>query len=119
MMACAAFTGSHAIASADWVSDRPAKSVRNAPGSTWSRRYTWAQAPGARHLKFGISFGFTRADELGQVITSLENEVLPATADERIRAVSDQVLLFDRAVGAADRMRSGEAIGKIALSMEM
>ncbi|WP_211881241.1 quinone oxidoreductase family protein [Pseudarthrobacter albicanus] len=71
-----------------------------------------------RHLRIaGVSFGFSRPDELGHVIAALAHQVLPAVADGRIRPVIDSVLPFGQAKEAANRMRSGRAHGKIILTV--
>ncbi|MGW1681009.1 quinone oxidoreductase family protein [Saccharopolyspora sp. NPDC002376] len=69
-----------------------------------------------RHLHLrGVSFGFSRPAELGEVMAALVPEVLPAVADGRIRPIIDEVFPFDRAAEAADRLRTGQANGKIVL----
>ena len=69
-----------------------------------------------RHLTLrGVSFGFTRADELADVIAALRAEVLPAVADGRITAVIDSEFDFEQAGAAAERLRSNQARGKIVL----
>jgi NADPH:quinone reductase-like Zn-dependent oxidoreductase len=71
-----------------------------------------------RHLRIhGVSFGFGRPAELGQVIADLAAEVVPAVAAGRVRPVVDGVLPFDRAGEAADRLRGHQAHGKIVLSV--
>jgi NADPH:quinone reductase-like Zn-dependent oxidoreductase len=71
-----------------------------------------------RHLRLtGVSFGFTRADELAHVIAALAPRVLPAAAQGRVRPIIDSILPFDQANGAADRMRGGNAHGKIILTV--
>ncbi|MFE4683950.1 zinc-binding alcohol dehydrogenase family protein [Streptomyces sp. NPDC056721] len=70
-----------------------------------------------RHLRLrGVSFGFTRAAELGAVIAELTPQVLPAVADGRIRPV-DTTLPFDQANTAAARLRTHQAHGKVVVSM--
>jgi len=71
-----------------------------------------------RHLRLtGVSFGFTRADELAHVIAALTPRVLPAVAQGSVRPIIDSILPFDQANGAADRMRDGSAHGKIILTV--
>ena len=71
-----------------------------------------------RHLHVrGVSFGFTRPEALGHVITALTDKVLPAVADSRIRPVIDSVHSFGQAHEAADRMRGHQAHGKIILTV--
>lgn len=65
----------------------------------------------------GTTFSIRTADERGQVAAALIPDVLPALTDGRIRPVVDSVFAFDDAHLAADRLRSNEAIGKIALEM--
>lgn len=71
-----------------------------------------------RHLHLhGASFGFGRAEELGNVIAALANEVIPAVADGRIRPVIDSIYPFAEAADAAHRIRSGNTVGKIVMPM--
>ncbi|WP_410611256.1 quinone oxidoreductase family protein [Amycolatopsis sp. lyj-109] len=71
-----------------------------------------------RHLRLrGVSFGFTRAAELGAVIANAGDQLLPAVADGRIRPLIDTTLSFDAADEAAERLRSHRAHGKIVLSV--
>ncbi|WP_243795103.1 zinc-binding dehydrogenase [Saccharopolyspora gloriosae] len=71
-----------------------------------------------RHLRLiGVSFGFTRAEELGQVIAGLAPEVLPAVASGEIRATIDSTFELTQAAQAAARIRGGQAQGKIVLSL--
>ncbi|KJF24377.1 alcohol dehydrogenase [Rhodococcus sp. ACPA4] len=71
-----------------------------------------------RHLHLhGASFGFGRAEELGNVIAALADEVMPAVADGRIRPVIDSIYPFAEAADAAHRMRSGNTVGKIVMPM--
>ncbi|MEV0982432.1 zinc-binding dehydrogenase [Streptomyces sp. NPDC049915] len=71
-----------------------------------------------RHLRLaGVSFGFTRAAELGSVITAAGEQLLPAIADERVRPLIDTTLTFETADTAAERLRSHQAHGKIVLTV--
>lgn len=71
-----------------------------------------------RHLHLrGVSFGFGRPAELGEVLAGLVPEVLPAVAEGRIRPVLDEVFPLARAAEALDRLRTGEALGKIVLAV--
>ncbi|MFB7193655.1 zinc-binding alcohol dehydrogenase family protein [Streptomyces sp. NPDC056240] len=71
-----------------------------------------------RHLRLrGVSFGFTRAAELGLVMAELAPQLLPAVAEGRIRPVIDTTLPFDQANTAAARLRTHQAHGKVVLSM--
>ncbi|MFC0452852.1 quinone oxidoreductase family protein [Rhodococcus jostii] len=70
-----------------------------------------------RHLRLqGVSFGFSRAEELGNVIAALVPDVIPAVADGRVRPVIDSVFTFGQATDAADRLRSNQSRGKIVLT---
>ncbi|MDT2005398.1 zinc-binding dehydrogenase [Rhodococcus opacus] len=70
-----------------------------------------------RHLRLqGVSFGFSRAEELGNVIAALAADVIPAVADGRVRPVIDSVFTFGQAKVAADRLRSNQSRGKIVLT---
>lgn len=64
----------------------------------------------------GVSFTFSQADELGQVIAAA-SELLPAVADGRVRPVIDAVLNFEQANAAADRLRNNRGVGKIVLTL--
>ncbi|MDJ0460304.1 zinc-binding dehydrogenase [Streptomyces sp. H27-C3] len=71
-----------------------------------------------RHLRpAGVSFGFTRAAELGSVITAAGEQLLPAVADERVRPLIDTTLAFETAEKVAERLRSHQAHGKIVLAV--
>lgn len=71
-----------------------------------------------RHLRLhGVSFGFTRAAELGAVIAAAGRDLLPAVADGRVRPLVDRTLSFDTAAEAATRLRSHQAQGKIVLAV--
>ncbi|WP_030619288.1 quinone oxidoreductase family protein [Streptomyces fulvoviolaceus] len=71
-----------------------------------------------RHLRVrGVSFGFTRPAELGAVIATAGQALLPAVADGRVRPLIDTTLSFDTAAEAAERLRSHEAHGKIILTV--
>lgn len=65
----------------------------------------------------GVSYGFSRPDELGRVIAALTYQVVPAVADGRIRPVIDSVHGFHQAHEAAERMRTHQASGKIVLTV--
>ncbi|WP_405483910.1 zinc-binding dehydrogenase [Streptomyces sp. NBC_00009] len=64
-----------------------------------------------------MSFGITRAAELGAAMAELTPQVLPAVADGRIRPVMDSTPPFDQANTAAERLRTRQAHGKIVLPM--
>lgn len=71
-----------------------------------------------RHLRVsGVSFGFTRAAELGAVIAAAGLRLLPAVADGRVRPLIDSTHSFDTAADAAERLRSHRAHGKIVLTV--
>ncbi len=71
-----------------------------------------------RHLRVeGASFGFTRPAELGSVIATAGQRLLPAVADGRVRPLIDTILSFDTATQAAERLRSHQAQGKIVLAV--
>ncbi|MEV7401831.1 zinc-binding dehydrogenase [Streptomyces sp. NPDC091267] len=71
-----------------------------------------------RHLRVhGVSFGFTRATELGAVIAAAGRVLLPAVAEGRVRPLIDRTLAFDTAAEAATRLRSHRAHGKIVLTV--
>lgn len=71
-----------------------------------------------RHLTVhGVSFGFTRDTEMAGVIAGLLPDVLPAVARGEIRPVIDRTLDITDPAHVADRLRSGEAVGKIVLTI--
>lgn len=71
-------------------------------------------AVSCRHLRVaGVSFGFTRPAELGAVIATAGEQLLPAIADGRVRPLIDTTHTFDTADKAAERLRSHQAHGKI------
>ncbi|QFR93790.1 zinc-binding dehydrogenase [Streptomyces tsukubensis] len=72
-----------------------------------------------RYLRIhGVSFGFTRAAELGEVIATAGRDLLPAVADGRVRALIDSTYTFATGVEAWGRLRSHRAHGKIVLTMD-
>lgn len=71
-----------------------------------------------RHLNVaGVSFGFTRKDEMTAVIAGLLPEVIPAVAKGDIRPVIDSSFAWTDHAKAVVRLRSGQAVGKIVLSL--
>lgn len=72
-----------------------------------------------RHLTVhGVSFGFSRDWETVPILRSLEAEVLPAVARGDVRPVIDGTYAAADAAQAAQRLRSGEATGKVVLTFE-
>lgn len=70
-----------------------------------------------RHLTVhGVSFGFSRDWETVPILQRLRTEVLPAVARGRIGPVIDSTVRVEQFQQAADRLRSGEAIGKTVLT---
>lgn len=70
-----------------------------------------------RHLSVhGVSFGFSRHWETLPILEALQETVLPAVARGDIRPVIDSTVDVADAQQAADRLRSGEAVGKIVLT---
>ena len=65
----------------------------------------------------GVSFGFSRADELGRVIADAESALAQAVAERTIRPIVDGRYSFEQAAAAIGRLRSGEAWGKIILDV--
>jgi len=63
-----------------------------------------------------VSFGFADPEMIGQIIDGLADDVMPAVADGRIRAVVDSVGHFDDAPAALDRLRTGTTTGKVVLT---
>ncbi len=71
-----------------------------------------------RHLRVhGVSFGFTRATELGAVIAAAGQDLLPPVSDGRVRPLIDSILSFDTVDQAVTRLRSHRALGKIVLTV--
>ncbi|MFH9612016.1 zinc-binding alcohol dehydrogenase family protein [Streptomyces sp. NPDC017448] len=71
-----------------------------------------------RHLRvFGVSFGFTRAAELGAVLSAAAAQVGPAISEGRVRALRDSTFGLENAAPAAERLRSHQAHGKIVLTV--
>ncbi|MFF2729841.1 zinc-binding alcohol dehydrogenase family protein [Streptomyces sp. NPDC058008] len=69
-----------------------------------------------RHLRlYGVSFGFTRAAELGGVLAAAAEQLLPAVAEGRVRPLIDAAFSFDTAAEAAARLRGHQGRGKIIL----
>ncbi|MFF1646634.1 zinc-binding dehydrogenase [Streptomyces sp. NPDC058240] len=78
-----------------------------------------ARRPHGRHLRLrGVSFGFTRAAELGEVIAAAGRELLHAVADGRVRPLIDSTHTFTTATEALERLRSHRAHGKIVLTVD-
>ncbi|WP_410874619.1 quinone oxidoreductase family protein [Nocardia sp. A7] len=72
-----------------------------------------------RHLTVhGVSFGFSRDQEMADVIAGLLPEVIPVVARGQIRPVIDRTVDLTEYQQAADRLRSGEAVGKLVLTMQ-
>lgn len=65
----------------------------------------------------GVSFGFSRPAVLGQNMRELEPEVLAAVSRGEIRPVIDRTMPWTRHEDAAARLPSGEARGKIVLTI--
>ncbi|WP_235214619.1 zinc-binding dehydrogenase [Rhodococcus opacus] len=71
-----------------------------------------------RHLNVhGVSFGFTRDWEMADIIAGLLPDVIPAVARGEIRPVIDRAADITDFQQAAGRLRSGEAVGKIVLTL--
>ncbi|MFG2589470.1 zinc-binding alcohol dehydrogenase family protein [Streptomyces sp. NPDC048438] len=71
-----------------------------------------------RHLRvFGVSFGFTRAAELGAVLSAAADQVGPAISEGHVRALRDSTYSLEDAAPAAERLRSHQAHGKIVLTV--
>ncbi|MEU6658896.1 zinc-binding dehydrogenase [Streptomyces sp. NPDC046821] len=72
-----------------------------------------------RHLTVhGVSFGFSRDWETVPILESLSAEVLPAVARGEIRPVIDSAVDVADFQEAADRLRSGRAVGKFVLRFD-
>lgn len=74
---------------------------------------------GYHHLTVhGVSFGFGRAQEMAEVVAALRPEVLPALARGEIRPVVDAVFAVQDHQKALQRLRSGKAVGKVAITFD-
>jgi NADPH2:quinone reductase len=62
-----------------------------------------------------VSYGFADPEVLGRLLDGLADEVLPAVAERRVKAVVSRVLPFDHAPEALEELRSGEHVGKLVL----
>ncbi|WP_026338278.1 zinc-binding dehydrogenase [Nocardiopsis sp. CNS-639] len=70
-----------------------------------------------RHLTVhGVSYGFSRDWETVPILQGLLPEVLPAVARGQIHPIIDRTVDITDFARAAQRLRSGEAVGKIVLS---
>lgn len=71
-----------------------------------------------RHLTVhGVSFGFTRDTEMAGIIAGLLPDVLPAVARGEVRPVIDTTVDITDPVHLVDRLRSGDAKGKIVVTI--
>lgn len=71
-----------------------------------------------RHLTVhGVSFGFTRDQEMAGVIAGLLPCVIPAVERGQIRPIIDRTVSIEQFEQAADRLRSGDAVRKIVLTL--
>ncbi|GAA1357838.1 zinc-binding dehydrogenase [Arthrobacter rhombi] len=67
-----------------------------------------------RHLTaHGVSFGFTRDTEMAGIIAGLLPAVVPAVARGEIRPMIDRTVDVAESREAAERLRSGQAVGKV------
>ncbi|MEU6561602.1 quinone oxidoreductase family protein [Nocardia nova] len=71
-----------------------------------------------RHLTVhGVSFGFTRDDEMAGVIAGLLPQVIPAVARGEIRPIVDRVVPWTEPERITARLRSGDAAGKLVMTI--
>ena len=72
---------------------------------------------GQRRLSIrGVSFGFTRTQEMADVVAGLMPEVIPAVERGDIRAVVDSTYDVTDHEKVAERLRSGENTGKVVMT---
>lgn len=72
---------------------------------------------GQRRLTIrGVSFGFTRTQEMADVVAGLLPEVIPAVERGEIRAVVDSTYDVADHEKVAARLRSGENVGKVVMT---
>ncbi|SEE39390.1 NADPH:quinone reductase [Arthrobacter alpinus] len=64
-----------------------------------------------------VSYGFNPSEVIGDLLAGVSEQILPAVADGRVRAVVDAVFPFTRMPAAVERLSSGQAKGKIVLSL--
>lgn len=64
-----------------------------------------------------VSYGFADPDQIGQVLAAAARVLLPLVADGQVRPVVDRVYDFADANDALERLRSGDAVGKLVLSL--
>jgi NADPH:quinone reductase-like Zn-dependent oxidoreductase len=75
------------------------------------------------HLSFrrlrvlGTTFSVRTPDELANVCAALIPDVMNAVATGQIRPIVDRVFPFERAIAAAEYLRSNQATGKVVLTM--
>ncbi len=70
-----------------------------------------------RHLSVhGVSFGFSRDWETVPILEGLRDQVLPAVGRGGVAPVIDSTLSVEQYLRAAERLRSGDAVGKIVLT---
>ena len=70
-----------------------------------------------RHLTaHGVSFGFSRDWETVPILEGLREQVLPAVGRGEIEPVIDTTIDVTEIDNAIDRLRSGDAVGKIVLT---
>ncbi|WP_235564984.1 zinc-binding dehydrogenase [Modestobacter sp. Leaf380] len=62
-----------------------------------------------------VSYGLTPPAVIGDLMDGVRTELLPAVADGRLSPVVDSTHPFSRLGDALDRLRSGDAQGKVAL----
>lgn len=72
----------------------------------------------AQHVTLSsVSFGFTPPDVIGDLLTGVQTDVLPAVSDGTVRAVVDSRYSLADAGDALARLRGGETEGKIVLTV--
>lgn len=72
---------------------------------------------GQRRLTIrGVSFGFTRLQEMTDVVAGLLPEVIPAVERGEIRAVVDSTYDVTEHEKVVERLRSGENVGKVVMT---
>lgn len=65
----------------------------------------------------GTTFSIRTGEERAEVAAALLPAVIPAVADGRIRAIVDEVVPFDEAQRAAERLRANDVVGKLVIEM--
>ncbi|OZF25716.1 alcohol dehydrogenase [Rhodococcus sp. 14-2496-1d] len=67
---------------------------------------------------YGVSFGFSDPDQIGDILEGVTADLLPAIADGRVRATVDSVHTFDTATEALALVGHGRSRGKVVMTVD-